>query len=175
MQFVKFRVTSLGLIINSSLALFIPIIIKASTIGQNKGRKAQGRIDNLNLNLQCVCRSSAGQCLHELVPMMMINILNILKRPFRSFYPKVQHKYSQKHYHKILICKYLTQNMYLKHYLKKTQESRVICCIIVHYSTVVPHNFSYIYILENWKNPGISYLEKSGNPVLKFYIFRSTQ
>jgi hypothetical protein len=33
---------------------------------------------------------------------------------FRSFYPKVQHKYSQKHYHQILICKYLTQNMYLK-------------------------------------------------------------
>jgi hypothetical protein len=31
-----------------------------------------------------------------------------LKQPFRSFYPKVQHKYSQKCYHKILICKYLT-------------------------------------------------------------------
>jgi hypothetical protein len=28
-----------------------------------------------------------------------------------SFYPKVQHKYSQKHYHKILICNYLTQSM----------------------------------------------------------------
>jgi hypothetical protein len=45
-----------------------------------------------------------------------------LKRPFISFYPKVQHKYSQKHYHQILICKYLTQNMFLKHYLKTTPD-----------------------------------------------------
>ena len=43
-----------------------------------------------------------------------------LKHPFKSFYTKVQHKYSQKHYHQILISKYLTQNMFLKHYLKKT-------------------------------------------------------
>ena len=90
-----------------------------------------------------------------------------LKRPFRSFYPKVQHKYSQKHYHKILICKYLKTCSWSTTW-RKHEESRVICCIIVHYSTVVPHSFSYIYILENWKkkswkNHGISYLEKSGN------------
>jgi hypothetical protein len=81
-----------------------------------------------------------------------------LKRPFRSFYPKVQHKYSQKHYHKILICKYLKTCSWSTTW-RKHEESRVICCIIVHYSTVVPHNFSYIY---PWK------LKK----VLEFHIWK---
>jgi hypothetical protein len=81
-----------------------------------------------------------------------------LKRPFRSFYPKVQHKYSQKHYQKIVICKYLTQICSWSTTWRKHEESRVICCNIVHYSTVVPHNFSYIY---PWKLKKI--LEKPWN------------
>ena len=81
-----------------------------------------------------------------------------------SFYPKVQHKYSQKHYHTILFVNILHKTCSWSTTWRQHEESRVICCIIVHYT------FCSIYILENWKktwkSPGISYLEKSGNPVL---------
>jgi hypothetical protein len=58
--------------------------------------------------------------LHELVPMMVINIQSHVKKSM------------------IIITEFL--------FKRQT---------------------SHIYIIENWKNPGILYLEKSGNPVNK--------
>jgi hypothetical protein len=157
----QFRVTSLGPIINSSLALFVPIIIIASTIGKKK--KDERHRDELiiwicnffvevvQVNVTWISSDDGDQ--YSITREEMHDNNRIL---VGSFYPKVQHKYSQKHYHTILFVNILHKTCSWSTTWRQHEESRVICCIIVHYtfcSTVVLHNFSYIS-LKTEKKPG---------------------
>jgi hypothetical protein len=133
----QFRVISLGPIINSSLALFVPIVIKASTIGQKKGRKDElitwiwicnVFVEVVQVNVTWISSDDGDQ--YSITREEIHDNYRIL---VQAANPKVQHKYSQKHYHKILICKYLTQSMFLKHYLKTTWGEQ---CNLLYYSSL---------------------------------------
>ena len=91
--------------------------------------------------------------LHELVPMMAINIQSHVKKCMIITEYLLDHSIPRYNTNtvKSTIIKFwfviiLHKTCSWSTTWRKHKESGVICCIIVHYSTVVPHNFSYIYI-----------------------------